>query len=426
MAEDTTYITYGSSGTDLNRHEVVHEFQERKTYNETTPICLHLILDDNNVNYEKFNETVQMRTAIHENRNQMKQFTLLNFCKDPKEYLKWFTFFITFLQTDRCEIKLFGYYTNIEESDNIFSLQHAIQFTNAIQLNNNNRNGPIESFTLGGIFNNTEAFQRTWNSLLETGVEELHLFIKFSRDQSDNDDNTNMNFTSLFTNTSLKVLYINRFDMSPQGWRNLFNSIKINRGLEELHLQSFSDYTVLSKRDKRLFKEMICENITLLVCEIQMVREQSLVDQTEINKMIKAHTKRNLYWKKYKIMKREQKAAAAIAAAAAINNSNNGTNNQKNIADADVDTDTAVIDLGVDSNNIILAEINMAQDESEKKIREEKKMKKEIVFWWKTFDTKPMIQNELIYTYLTENTNWYIQDQHSIKEVRIPKQARSI
>jgi len=161
--------------------------------------------------------------------------------------------------------------------------------------NNNDDNGSIEKFVFD-VFNlKPVTLQPLLDALLDSGVPK----ISFLNDGGTNYNNSNINFTGIETNESLKELDLERFDMREEDYRILFHSIKMNKGLERL-LFNYYTYKDLPTRMKKLFEEMLSENITLLDCSFcQDEGEDDPIFETiqfqmKVNRMMKRYiTKRN-------------------------------------------------------------------------------------------------------------------------------------
>ena len=107
------------------------------------------------------------------------------------------------------------------------------------------------------------------------------------------------------TNISLKELDLSWFNMRKEDCRNLFNSMKMNKGLTKLKL-NYWDYNDLPTQMKRLFEEMLLENIPLL----DYIFKYRNGDDP-IFKLIQFDIKVNRMMKRY-IMKHDEKSAVAV------------------------------------------------------------------------------------------------------------------
>jgi len=316
-------------------------------------------------------------------------------------------------------------------------LANAIRMRTSNSNNNSTNNNTIERFSLTDTFCTAKAFQSVWNALLHSngndtttttttttgGIQDLKLVIGFSLENNNvTDGNINdiYSFSNLSNNTTLRRLDL-RFDFhlynhsSPvstimgREMTTIFDSIKYNRTLEKLHLNLY--HGVLPKHERMLFTEMLHINSSLVDVKIFNGYNYHLC------KEITRETTINRIWKRYMKIKREEKKRTALvrnAVATALmirkdTNSSSNNNTPTNVATATATAADGDGDGDGDSNNIEVRRRLKQQQEKKKKIEEEKKMmkkKKEMLFYLKTFH-KPLMRNELIFSYLTENADMY-------------------
>ena len=258
---------------------------------------------------ERFSETVAMRTAILENVDLCIDFALFNSCTERNDYSAWFKWFLKFMDHQR-EIKHLAYIDMRPDSfGRSWSVGDGNEFANALKLTNND--GHIKSFALAANFNTIEAFQPTWNALLDTGVEDLDLAVDIL-DHNDDASIHYVDFTRLSTNTTLKNLEVNVFLNSSN---EFFETMKMNKGIEKLMI-SFGG-TLLHKQEMvARFKKMLCANSTLI--NVQAIIANGDINynhlQQNIDNVITIETKFNRLWKQYlkKRKEEEERNASAI------------------------------------------------------------------------------------------------------------------
>ena len=400
MAERTTTrrkVTFG--GDERNTQEVIiRALQEDRTPNEMLDVELQFYdfdeLDDNNNvdNNESvfdprftFTPTTLMQNKILEQIMCIEKFTVLNFCNERNELLCSLIFFIEFLKSNT-KTKHFTYDGNVYCFS--MSLELADHFASALQSISNNNGCCIESFTLKHQFDNLEAFQPIWNSLLDAGTRDLCLDVAFPK--KINDDNNNNNNNYLFSNLSINTT-LQRLELTIGSgfmWTQLFDAIKFNKGLEKLCIcLEVSNFLYFYGEGKMLLQEMLLANISLLTVTIKGFDIGNFnIDDTTRN-IIKIQTKLNRMWKRYR-MKCKERAAVIIT--------------HLRMAPS-----IAVVVVAVAS------ERGPAQEEEvekHKKIEEERKIvkkKEEMLICLQTFDKKSSIRNELIYHFLKENADMY-------------------
>ena len=316
-----------------------------------------------------------------------------------------FKLLVRIIEENNGEIKEFIYEDHVEED---LSVALAIQLCDALRSNNNNTNNnntnnnntnndvTIESFTFGQVFQNFEGLQHVWNALLETGVERLYLNSVVSKNDLSND---NMDFSNLVSDITLKELDLWIYQNQPNtklAGTNIFESIMFNNTLEKFYIQNYGNDLFLENRVIPTYKEMLHKNSTLIDVRLDWTKFP-----IDLKKESDTHTEINRKWKRYKSIKREEEnsntTSATAATAATIN---------------DIDTTIVV--------NTIVEKKQKIQEQREKKIQEETKMKKkkeELLICLNEFHGKPVINNELIFSYLTNHSNSYTEDQLSIKRV---------
>ena len=334
----------------------------------------------------RFSETVELRELILGMKSNIYH---LDFCNgwqnDRNEYLQYFNYFVNYLRTNRGKTQNFSYW-NKDYTLFSMSLEQGKQLANAIKNNNNNsnNNNAINNFRFCDSNLNFVAFQPVLDAILDSGVQKLDLRIH-GNDNININNNNNINFTALSTNISIRELYVIKFRMSPQDRMIFYDAIKINKTLGKLKYNLHRD-DVLEETEKNSFKAMLQGNITLTnitLCSYMGYNNQLVQDTAydDLREKIVIHTELNRMWNRYKIMIREAKVTAVAAAAA-----------------------TAAA-----TSNYILTNV----EEKNKKIQEEHKMvkkKEEMVICLKIFDSKPLIRNELLFSYLKNHTDQYIQD----------------
>jgi len=319
---------------------------------------IHLVLEFMNINGFRFSETVELRELILQKKSNIHHLEVFD-CLE---------FFIQFLLANNGETTHFLYSCTTIVS---MHLEKATKLSNAIRSNNNN-NGNIESFIFSGFCDSSQVFQPVWDALLlTTGVQELKLFIHFLENNDVNGGN-NIDFSNISTNTSLKELEVG----STLCGTNLFESIKGNTTVEKLTISSqYGAENNFDKSGKKAFLEMLVNNTTLRQVELKDKNGNPLLRE-EIN----IHTTVNQVWQRLLIIKRKERMADATAAA--------------------ISTTTPNVAIIITVDDTV---------EKNKKMAEEKKMmkkKKEMLFYLKTFH-KPLMRNELIFSYLTENADMY-------------------
>jgi len=219
--------------------------------------------------------------------------------------------------------------------------------------------------------------------------------VKEDDNKESNNDDGGIDFSKLSTNTSVNKLRLRLKSKSDLIRTNLFESIKVNQTLKKLHLNFYG--MVFQERERTSFIEMLRENITLI---------EVLVPVKDLDREIGIQTELNRMWKRF-IRKREERVAATTAttvaaATPAINNTYN------NVVPATI----------VNATVVVVNEREQQQDDDEeeeennngkKKIEEEVKMEKkkeEICIYLEIFK-KPLMRNEIIFSYLTQNADMY-------------------
>merc|ERR1712238_122829 len=131
------------------------------------------------------------------------------------------------------------------------------------------------------------------------------------------------------TNISLKELNLGRYKMREEDFRNLFHSIKKNKGLEKLEL-NYDTHMELPEELKRLFEEMMFENSTLLDCRFYLPGRPEN-ERDPVFQMFQFYMTLNRLWKRYIIMKRERdkKNPAVITRIEGGDNNNNEEDERK-------------------------------------------------------------------------------------------------
>ena len=261
----------------------------------------------------------------------------------------------------------------------------ATVLANAIR--SNDKNGKIGSFLFSGCCDSREVFQPVWDAILATDVRDLKLFLEIPQNNKEGKSGgDNLDFSNISTNKSLKKLH---FGSTLYG-TNLFDSIKGNKTVEKLTIISRYGDENFNDRRKRAFIEMLSQNTTLINVELRVDRYNNILRE-EIN----IHTTLNQIWKRLIIVKRKERMVAVAATAVMITTATNV---------AITAGDYATVERRREQDN------NNDEVEKDKKIAEEKKMmkkKKEMNLWLQTFEKKPVICNELIYLFLTENADMY-------------------
>ena len=169
---------------------------------------------------------------------------------------------------------------------------------------NNNNNDAIDSFHFRDSTIKPVTFQPLWTALLDSGVRKIRFGNNCDADPSINYNNIKLDFTDMETNTSLKELDLGEYNMREDDYRNLFHSMKKNKGLERLKLKYYT-YQYLSTQMKTLFEEMICESTTLLDCRFYRPGRPRN-ERDPVFQMIQFQMKLNRMWKRYIIMKHER------------------------------------------------------------------------------------------------------------------------
>ena len=325
------------------------------------------------------------------------------------------------------------------------SLEQGHELANAIKNNNNNsnNNSAIENFQFYDINLNFVAFQPVLDAILDSRVRKLEL--RTHKNNIINNKNNNINFTALSTNISMRELEIDGNKVSPQDRMILYDAIKINKTVEKLNFL-FHLHDVLEETEKNSFKAMLRVNITLTdITLFSYLDHNKFIPGAvydDIKKEIVIHTQLNRMWKRYKIMIREKEATAAATIAVTTNtiSTNIAANVVGNIERQQdvgignnligddqcdivlpsfdefatkqtviypriVTSSLFVADTMVDVSTIIAT---IAREQNEQKMV---KKKEEMVLCLQIFDPKPLIRNELLFTYLKNHTDQYIQDQ---------------
>ena len=263
--------------------------------------------DDDDENYQlfRFDATADMQNEAIAYSRHIKTIGIYNRCTQQEEHSRCFTFYTKIVQGIIGNGKHLVYNSFKFE----FELEQAHQLANALRSNNNN-NGAIEI--------------PLWNALLDSGVRKIAFW---NTDRANNllDNTTTIDFTGIETNKSLTQLFLKGYRMREGDYRNLFHSMKKNKGLEKLEL-NYNTYKELPEKVKRLFEEMMCENITLLDCilHISMGRDE----QDQIFEVIQGHMKLNCMWKRY-IMKREREKNTSAVITKIEERDNNNNNNEE-------------------------------------------------------------------------------------------------
>ena len=324
-------IRYGID--ELTSVEVIREINDCVSQNQQINLQLEFPARDEDIDegevrvdelYElfKFDTTIAMQNTIFENSRHIKTIEIDNDCSDKEEHRRCFNFFIKIV------LGIIGkgkYLTYISYD---FELEEANQLAQALRRSNNNNNGAIESFyfSVGNL--KPVTFQPLWNALLAVGVRKIRFGNNYDTDQPINYyNNTNVDFTGMETNTSLKELDLTSYDMGENDCWNLFHAIKKNKGLKELQL-NYWNYQCLPTRMKRLFEQMLCENITLLDFRLEHFDDETVQDR--IFEVIQFHMELNRLWKRY-IMKREREmiSRTVITRREERDNNNNNNNNEE-------------------------------------------------------------------------------------------------
>ena len=325
-------ISYGLG--KLTSLEVIRKINECVSYNKQ----IELIMDfparddfdvDDDENYERlrFNATADMQNAALENSMPIKRVLFFNNCSEKEEQIKCFTFFTKIAQGIIGNAKHIIYVNNKwynSEYEFEFELEQANQLANALRSNNNNNND-IEIFHFTDPQLNHVTLQPLLDALLAIDVRKIIFGNRDTADFPINNKNNHIDFSGMHTNTSLKELDLSLYKMREKDLRSLFHSIKKNKGLEKLKFH-YRNYECLPTRLKRLFEEMMCENITLLNCCLHAFP----TPHEGIFEVIQGHMELNRMWKRY-IMKRERekKTPAVITKIEERDNNNNKEEERK-------------------------------------------------------------------------------------------------
>ena len=375
MAEETTIRRLRLGWYSSTVDEMMRQLR-----NLTPTEKIHLILSFRNHDGFRFSETVELRELILEKKSNIHRLVVVD----------GFDFLIQFLLANNGETKHFDF-TNCFDTRERLQLEQATELSNAIRSNNN---GTIKSFMFTVRCDSQDVFQRVWDAVLTTGVQDIELNLVIPKNNNnDKSGGDNIDFSNISTNTSLKELTV--LDINLCG-TNLFHSIKGNTTVEKLIVSTQDVDAYHDNKGKKTFLEMLLENTTFLHVELKDGHFNRILREE-----ISIHTTLNQIWKRLIIVKQKERMATATAATAAAIST---TTTNVTATTATDDDDDATVERRREQGN------NDDEVEKDKKIAEEKKMmrkKKEMNLWLKTFEKKPVICNELIYLFLTENADMY-------------------
>jgi len=289
---------------ESNAQQVIDTMTECIERKDKIRLLLHFNFNDR----ARFDSSLEMKNKVFENLIHIKSLQFKN-CYTThiggidngqmNEHRKCFIFFTRIVQESNGAIQHFDYY----DDHGNYSIDEFNHLATAIR---SNKNGHIESFKVDiGDNMNIDLFQPLWNALLDTGIQKVNLNVSF-HDQAideivDATDNgpygiyriNNLNlFSRLSTNKSLTELTLDSDQhMLRQDWRDLFNSIKPNTGLEKLTLPNFISHVFNDDEEERWFTEMLHMNTSLT--DVTIANYDSPDLQTEI----KTETDLNRMWK---------------------------------------------------------------------------------------------------------------------------------
>ena len=264
-------------------------------------------------------DAFEMRELIIDKKRNIHCLEVKNHCTRHSRQLRYFHFFVKFiLANNNGETPHFKYWT----SAGTMWFQCANQLANAIQSNNH---GHIESFSLTDEFFNLKTFQPIWDAVLHSGVRELGLRLRLpdSIFYKHNHKNNILDFSNLRTNTSLKeLIFYPDLQQEPMVGKflaqtNLFDSIRVNKGIEKLRFNF--DSFLLEKKDIQLFQTTMRKNYTLV-----NVKVNSSINQQLVQEKIRTETTTNQKWKRY-LVKRSLKTSSVATATTATTTATTAT-----------------------------------------------------------------------------------------------------
>ena len=291
----------------LNQQQVPNEIRECISRNEQMQLRLTFR------NSDRLDAIVEMQNTIVENIVHIKKIVICNYCKERNQNIRCFSFFVKLVQESIGEEKKFQYFNFMVVANSTVLFEHVNQLADALRSTNNT--GAIESFSFHDSNLNSITFQPLWDALLVSGVRKVELVNPYEYREYDYSNNTNgtINFTSFRTNTSIQELYLD-FSMSKHKWKQLFDAIAVNKGLEKLE---FSGSKVLVKLDLiLLFKQMIRTNTSLLNVALHY-RGTAIQFLDDLKIEINIQIKLNRMWKRY-ISRRQWELKKTSAAATVI------------------------------------------------------------------------------------------------------------
>ena len=300
-------IHYGID--ELTSNEVIRKIKEFVSYNQE--IELDLVFPahyDDPAHYElfKFDATVTMQNTVFENIRHIKTLRMCNDCNIREEHKRCFAFCIKIV------LGIIGKGKHLIYETFDFELEQANELAQALLRLNNNNNGAIDSFELNEMELTPVTLQPVLDALLDSGVRKIEFGNDYTMSPPIDYNNNNINFTGIKKNISLKELDLGRFDMQEEDCRNLFTSLKVNKGLEKLQLR-YTTYSYLSTRMKRLFKQILRENITLLDFRLVDCEGDDVEIDDPIFKVIQFHTTVNPMMKRYIVKRNTESTVAAMA-----------------------------------------------------------------------------------------------------------------
>ena len=282
---------------ELTSVEVIHKINECVSHNQQIDLVMHF--------RDRFDATVAMENTIVRNSRHIKSLKFFDDCREKDEKNRCVNF------CTKIVIGLIGKGKHLSYGSYKydFELEQVNQLAQALLRLNSNNNGAIDSFYLYDMESKPEILKPVLDALLDSGVRKITFGNDRTLSTPINYNNSNIDFTGMKTNISLKELDLGGFDIRTDDCWNLFNSLKVNTGLEKLKLD-YNSYNHLPTRMKRLFKQMLRENITLLDCRLVDGLGQDVEIDDPMFKMIPFHMKVNRMMKRY-IMKRNAESIVA-------------------------------------------------------------------------------------------------------------------